>query len=153
MRPRRRGTIWRWWTTNRTNRISSGKPIPRSRSKVASPTLPFTNSPLCLPDMVRKQLELKDVTFSPDLSAGVALPGADMHGLALTIALVNEEGEPITAHTIRFEPETLQLDIFAAYPSHAATHGGVQLCRGESGERHHITFVMGAWDSNGLQIC
>uniref|UniRef100_V5ESB1 Uncharacterized protein n=2 Tax=Kalmanozyma brasiliensis (strain GHG001) TaxID=1365824 RepID=V5ESB1_KALBG len=116
--------------------------------------LPFTISPLCLPDMLRNQLELKDLTFKQDLAAGVPIPGAGVHGLGLTIALVNEEGEQITAPPVRFEPDTLQLDMFAAYPIlmplHMAEYSYVDQ---ETEERQHITFVLGAWDTNGLQMC
>ncbi|GAC98738.1 hypothetical protein PHSY_006332 [Pseudozyma hubeiensis SY62] len=116
--------------------------------------LPFTISPLCLPDMIRRQLELKDVTFTPDLAAGIELPGGGVHGLGLTIALVNEEGEQITAPPVRFEPETLKLDMMAAYPILMPLHmAEFSYADQETGDRHFITMVLGAWDTNGLQFC
>lgn len=116
--------------------------------------LPFTISPLCLPDMLRQQLELKDATFTPDLAAGFELPGGNFHGLGLTMALVNEEGDPIKAPPVRFEPDTFKLDMIACYPIlmplHMAEYSYVDEAEGA---KHNITMVLGAWDTNGLQFC
>ncbi|CDW96587.1 hypothetical protein [Sporisorium scitamineum] len=116
--------------------------------------LPFTISPLCLPDMLRQQLELKDVTFTPDLAAGIELPGRNFHGLGLTMALVNEDGEQIKAPPVWFEPDTLKLDLMAAYPILMPLHmAEFSYVDEEEGNKHHITMVLGAWDTNGLQFC
>ena len=115
--------------------------------------LPFTISPLCLPDMLRQQLELKDATFTPDLATGVELPGGSIHGLGLTFAFVNENGEQLTAPPVRFEPDTLKLDMMAAYPILMPLHMAEFSYKDEEGDQHHITMVLGAWDTKGLQIC
>lgn len=115
--------------------------------------IPFTISPLFLPDMLRRELELKDLTFAPDLAAGIKLPGGDHHGLGLT-ALVNEEGEQLISPPVRFEADTLKLDMMAAYPIlmplHMAEYSYVDA---EDESKHYITMVLGAWDTNGLQFC
>ncbi|SPO25097.1 uncharacterized protein UTRI_02804_B [Ustilago trichophora] len=116
--------------------------------------VPFTISPLFLPEMLRKKLELKDVTFTPDLATGFQLPGSDMHGLGVTIALVNEQGEPITSPPVRFELDTFKLDMMAAYPILMPLHMAEFSYKDpEDGDRHYITMVLGAWDSKGLQFC
>ncbi|PWZ01558.1 hypothetical protein BCV70DRAFT_148868, partial [Testicularia cyperi] len=115
--------------------------------------IPFTISPLHLPDMIRKQLELKDSTFTPNLSAGVELPGSNTHGLGLTVSFVGEDGEQLTSPPVRFEPETLKLEMMAAYPILMPLHLAEFSYDDEDGDKHFITFVLGAWDVNGLQIC
>lgn len=115
--------------------------------------LPFTISPLFLPNMLRTQLELKDLTFAPDLAAGFQLPGADKHGLGLTIALVNEAGEQIKTPPVRFEPDTLKLDMMAAYPILMPLHLAEFSYKDQDDRKQFITMVLGAWDSNGLQFC
>ena len=115
--------------------------------------LPFTISPLFLPDMLRKQLEMKDLTFTPDLAAGIKLPGGDTHGLGLTVSLVNEDGEQITSPPVRFEPDTFKLDMMAAYPILMPLHLAEFSYTDAEGDRHYITMVLGAWDTKGLQFC
>ncbi|CBQ71045.1 conserved hypothetical protein [Sporisorium reilianum SRZ2] len=116
--------------------------------------LPFTISPLCLPDMLRHQLELKDATFTPDLAAGVELPGGNVHGLGLTMAVVDEEGQQVKAPPVRFEPDTLKLDMFCAYPILMPLYlSEFSYVDRDVGDKHRITIVLGAWDTKGLQFC
>ncbi|SPC63764.1 uncharacterized protein UHOD_03793 [Ustilago sp. UG-2017b] len=115
--------------------------------------IPFTISPLFLPDMLRRELELKDLTFAPDFESGINLPGGDKHGLGLTIALVDQDGEQLRSPPVRFEPNTLKLDMMAAYPILMPLHMAEFSYVEEEGEKHYITMVLGAWDTNGLQFC
>lgn len=116
--------------------------------------LPFTISPLCLPDMIRRQLESKDVTITPDLAAGIKLPGGDLHELGLTNALVDKDGDQITAPPLSFEPKTLKLDMMAAYPILMPLHmAEFSYVDEEKGGTQFLTMVLGAWDTNGLQVC
>ncbi|SNX83536.1 uncharacterized protein MEPE_02243 [Melanopsichium pennsylvanicum] len=116
--------------------------------------VPFSISPLFLPDMLREKLELKDATFAPDLSAGFKLPGSDTHGLGLTIQLVNEDGEQLTSPSVRFEVDTLKLDMFAVYPVLMPLHmAEFSYVDPEDEQSYFVTVVLGAWDPSGLQFC
>ncbi|KAJ1028104.1 hypothetical protein NDA13_003552 [Ustilago tritici] len=115
--------------------------------------IPFTISPLFLPDMLRRKLELKDLTFAPDFESGINLPGGDKHGLGLTIALVDQDGEQLRSSPVRFEPNTFKLDMVAAYPILMPLHMAEFSYVEEEGEKHYITMVLGAWDTNELQFC
>ncbi|KAI3492150.1 hypothetical protein L1887_43439 [Cichorium endivia] len=106
--------------------------------------LPFTISPLFLPDMIRNQLESADATFIAELAAGFELPGGDKHGFGLTMSLVDEEGKPITSPPVRFEPDSLKIDMMAAYPIMMPLHmAEFSYVEAEDGETRHLTFVMG----------
>ncbi|ETS60827.1 hypothetical protein PaG_04740 [Moesziomyces aphidis] len=116
--------------------------------------LPFTISPLFLPDMIRDQLESADATFIAELAAGFELPGGDKHGLGLTMSLVDEDGKPIISPPVRFEPGSLKIDMMAAYPIMMPLHmAEFSYVEAEDGETRHLTFVMGGWDTSGLLFC
>ncbi|PWN51350.1 hypothetical protein IE53DRAFT_314080 [Violaceomyces palustris] len=104
--------------------------------------LPFTVSPLFLPEMLKKAPSdvLNFDQSSTDHSWSAKVKGLGLH-------------EDFETRPITFQGSTLKLGLFASYPVMVPIHLGQATYTDQEGDEKTFTCVIGAWDSDGTHIC
>ena len=115
--------------------------------------IPFSISPLHLPGLIRKSLHHSLAKSQPDLSDGYTYMAGYRPGQNFNLTYKLPNGEVAQFPPLSFEPDSLKMDLMAAYPILMPIHVAEFSYADDKQAEQTITFVHGAWHSFAPQIC